>query len=279
MNNRVQKYNETYYSHAYEFERYDPPLKIVGAVASRWGPGDKFSFAKKKVMSLNLVTLGNGTFDQGNRKGKVGPGEVFIAHRGATQVFKTGDAGFLHKRSLLIEGVVLDAFMRTTGLLERDSVRPADPVRLISVFREAFRLMRDKPAGFVLGLSTLAWQALSELARSIVPAYPAPVQSAVEYMRRNLDRMLFLAEVVSVSGMSTRNFCRLFAQQTRLSPMAFFAARKMELAQSMLLNTKLSVKQVALSLGFEDQFHFSYRFKKQAGCSPLQFRQRNVKQE
>jgi AraC-like DNA-binding protein len=274
MNKRIQKYNEKYFSHTYKYERFDPPIKVMGAVISRWGPGDLFQNEKKKVLSLNLVTMGNGAWEQGNHSGPTQPGEVFLAHKGATQVFRTGTAGFLHKRSILIEGVVLDALLRTSNLISHNCIKPVDIVKLTSLFRKTFRLMRDKPDGFILAMSHCAYEILLELARSIAPEYPAPVQSAIEYMRRNLHRNLSLEKITFASGLSIRHFSRLFSSHLHMSPIAFFINQKMDLAQNMLLNTVMPVKQIAGTLGYEDQFHFSLQFKKHAGHSPMKFRDR-----
>jgi hypothetical protein len=192
MNKRVQKYREGFHSHSYKYDRFDPPLRIVAAVVSRWGPGDAFQYVKKKVMSLNLVTMGNATYEQGPNRGIVGRGEVFLAHKGASQVFKTGSEGFLHKRSILIDGVALDTLLRTTNLANYDYIRPVDIVRTNLLFRQAYYFMKNKPAGFTLALSRIVFDILTELGRSIAPEYPPAVQSAIEHMRRNLHQPLEL---------------------------------------------------------------------------------------
>ena len=274
--NRIQRYREGYASHLYKHDQFDPPLKIVTAVVSRWGPGDKFEYVRKKVTSLNLVTLGNACFRQNGRSGTVASGEFFLAHRGSDQCFKTGSAGFLHKRTLLVEGALLDSFMRTTGLSDRDVVKPHDLRHAMGLVRRSYGLLHSKPEGFVLELSNLAHCVLLELARSIAVGYPLPVQSTIEYLRRNLDRPLTLKAMARESGLSVRHFSRLFSEATRMSPSAFFAALKMELAENMLVNSGMSVKQIAGALGYEDPFHFSLQFKRHAGVSPKKFRDPQV---
>lgn len=278
MNKRTRISEEKHHSHSYKYERFDPPLKIQSAITSRWRPGDLFSYDRKKVMSINLVTMGNGEYEQNGNHGVVWPGEVFLAHKGATQRFFTGRSGFLHKRTILIEGTMLDPFLRTTGLIDRDCIRPVDRAAMTRLFRETFRVMRDKPDRFTSILSSLGYEILTELARSIAPEYPAPVQSAIEFMKRNLHRSLDLATIAGSSGLSVRHFSRLFNLQTGFSPMVFFTNQKMDLAETLLLNTALPIKQVAAALGYEDPFHFSLQFKKQAGESPLHFRQRAERQ-
>jgi AraC-like DNA-binding protein len=273
---RVLKYTERFYSHNYEFEAFDPPLRVVGAVASRWGPGDHFYNKKKQTFSINVVTYGNGVFNQESRTGTVLPGEAFLAHQGHEQLFSTGSAGYMHKRSILIEGRALDMLMQTTGLIDRDHVKPMDPALAIGLVRQAYRLLRDKPAGFTTALSSCAYDLLLELARSIAPEYPGDLHAAVEFVKRNLHRSCALDQIARAARMSTRQCNRLFHQHLNQSPVAFFIDQKMAVAASMVRNTSLPFKQIAAQLGYEDQFHFSMQFKKHFGMSPRKYRGKPV---
>ncbi|MEM8908847.1 MAG: AraC family transcriptional regulator, partial [Bacteroidota bacterium] len=51
--------------------------------------------------------------------------------------------------------------------------------------------------------------------------------------------------------------------------------RKTLEAKRVLLNTNLSIKEVAQEIGFEEPLQFSGFFKKKVGVSPSQFRQDN----
>src|SRR5688572_25268743 len=105
MNNRIQKYREQVYTHAHDHHPALPPTRVTIALVSRWGPGDCYERFNRQVLSFNFVTKGNMSFWQENKSGTVTPGQLFIAHKGKSQRFETGDAGFLHKRSILVEGI------------------------------------------------------------------------------------------------------------------------------------------------------------------------------
>ena len=48
----------------------------------------------------------------------------------------------------------------------------------------------------------------------------------------------------------------------------------MDKAKNLLTNEALTVQQIALMCGFSDFSHFSRYFRKQVGCSPLQWRRK-----
>src|SRR6185295_20239044 len=109
LNKRAQKYKQQRYReqvcHSHDHHSSLIPLRVTIALVSRWGPGDFYERVKRQVLSLNLVTKGNMIYRQGTKRGTVSPGELFIAQSGRDQRFETGDSGFLHKRTILVEGI------------------------------------------------------------------------------------------------------------------------------------------------------------------------------
>jgi len=270
---RIQKYRERLFSHNYDFSGFDPPLRLTLSLVSRWGPGDKFENIRKKSLSMNLVTIGEGVYEQNGHRGTVKPGQVFLAHRGANQVFKTGRTGYLHKRSILVEGRALEAILRATGLIDHDVVTPLAPGRVIALYRQSYRLLRMKPADFLVRQSALAYEIILELARSMLPEYPVEIRAAVDYMAGNISRPVTVEDIARSTGVSVRHCTRLFQKHFRLSPVRFFTNQKMTIAEQMLTNTSMPVKQVAAAVGYEDPYHFSLNFKKHFGRSPKHFRE------
>ena len=272
MNRRVQKYREQVYTHSHEHHPVLPPIRVTIALVSRWGPGDYYEQVNRQVLSFNLVTNGNMYFQQEHKRGRVGRGELFIAHKGKSQRFETGDAGFLHKRSILVEGIGLDALLQVTGLTEIDHVTFENPSRISRSFRHCYRLMRDKPSGFASELSLLVFALINECCHSIVAKYPPAVRAAIEFMEQNLKANPPLPVIATAAGLSVRNCSRLFRLHLGDSPLSFFIGLKINAAKAMLMHSALSIKQIGIEVGYQDQFHFSSQFKRRTGQSPRNFR-------
>ena len=229
------------------------------------------------MLSFNLVTRGNMAYRESSSQGTVSPGELFIAHKGRNHRFETGDAGFLHKRSILVEGIGLDALMQVTGLTAIDHVTFDNSARITSSFRRCYRLMRDKPSGFASELSLLAYAIINECCHSAAAKYPACVRAAINFMEQNLKKHPKLPVIAAAAGLSVRHCIRLFHTHLHESPLSFFIGMKMNAAKAMLMHSALSIKQVGTDVGYDDQFHFSAQFKHRTGQSPREFRLRYQK--
>lgn len=69
-------------------------------------------------------------------------------------------------------------------------------------------------------------------------------------------------------------FRKDFARELGMSPNNYLISARVSRAMELLLNPFTSVKDIALSLGFRDQYYFSRLFKSRNGISPEHYRQR-----
>jgi transcriptional regulator GlxA family with amidase domain len=98
------------------------------------------------------------------------------------------------------------------------------------------------------------------------------VELAKSFIERNCGRPITLGEVAKVSCAGVYSLCRRFREQEGLSPMAYCRELRMRSARRALLDTDLSVKQVAFGCGFKGQKQFGHAFKEAMGMSPRAFR-------
>lgn len=78
----------------------------------------------------------------------------------------------------------------------------------------------------------------------------------------------------SEMGLSYEGFRKRFTKLLGTSPGRYRAARVMDRACELMQEARDTDKQIALALGFCDEFHFSRRFKTLVGCPPREFRRR-----
>ncbi|MBQ4087516.1 MAG: helix-turn-helix transcriptional regulator [Clostridia bacterium] len=67
---------------------------------------------------------------------------------------------------------------------------------------------------------------------------------------------------------------RVFKNSYKVTPYSYLLDKRIDLSKQLLKNTNFSVKQIAYSLCFSDEFYFSNIFKKKVGISPSEFRKR-----
>ncbi len=97
------------------------------------------------------------------------------------------------------------------------------------------------------------------------------LQQVVEYIHEHLDRDLTLATLAAIAQMSPSYFSRLFKQSTGLSPHQYVIRCRIERAKQLLRQGELSIAEIAYSLGFTHQSHFSHHFKRLISSSPKAF--------
>jgi AraC family transcriptional regulator len=101
----------------------------------------------------------------------------------------------------------------------------------------------------------------------------AKLQQVVDYIQVYLDRDLSLKELAAIAQISPHYFSQLFKQSTGLSPHQYVIRCRIERAQTLLKQSKLSLAEIAEIVGFVDQSHLHRHFKRLMGVTPKTFRQ------
>lgn len=98
------------------------------------------------------------------------------------------------------------------------------------------------------------------------------IDSAIDFMRKNVDQNLTLEKLSQHVQFSPSHFSLLFRKKTGFSPIEYYNHLKMQQACQYLLFTKQRIKEIALEVGMFDQHYFSRIFKKTMGVSPQEYR-------
>lgn len=81
-----------------------------------------------------------------------------------------------------------------------------------------------------------------------------------------------IEKIAKGSAMSLRNFNRLFVKEIGLNPKDFIIRQKIETAKGLLLETNMTVTDVALEVGYNSLSKFITTFKRLEGRLPSDFR-------
>jgi AraC-like DNA-binding protein len=96
--------------------------------------------------------------------------------------------------------------------------------------------------------------------------------TAIEWMHQVPLDSFTIEEISQQVNRSSSSFSRLFTKATGSSPYQFYSGVLMTRAAEMLHEEQRSIKDIALSLGFRNQSHFSYAFRARWRESPSYFR-------
>jgi AraC family transcriptional regulator len=92
------------------------------------------------------------------------------------------------------------------------------------------------------------------------------------YIDANIDGSVTLANLSATAGLTRMHFARQFRAATGMRPHDYVLRRRIARAQQMLAVTSQDLIDIALSVGFKTQAHFTTVFKKLVGATPYRWR-------
>jgi len=104
------------------------------------------------------------------------------------------------------------------------------------------------------------------------------IEKVIEYMNKNFDRQVVLADAAKISNMTSVSFSRFFKAHTGISFIDNLMEIRLGHASRLLIDTNHPVSEVAYNCGFNNISNFNRLFKKKKGCTPKHFREDYLKE-
>lgn len=101
---------------------------------------------------------------------------------------------------------------------------------------------------------------------------PQSIAALKEYLDSHMSEHLTLEKCGEITFLSVSQTIRCFRSTYGLTPYEYLNRRRISTAKLLLLNSNLSIEEIAVQTGFSDRNYFSKYFKKKVGKSPSQFR-------
>ena len=98
------------------------------------------------------------------------------------------------------------------------------------------------------------------------------LSAVIQRMERNLEEPISPSILAREVGMSTRQLERLFRRYVQRSPKRYYMELRLQKARNLLMQTGMSVIEVALACGFTSPSHFSKCYRAHYGSTPYRER-------
>ena len=92
------------------------------------------------------------------------------------------------------------------------------------------------------------------------------------YIDNHLYQNIHVSDLAEQMCLSSDHFTRIFKQVSGMSPIQYIQAKRIERAQTLLLASRLSIKEIAETVGIPNLSQFSKLFTKETGHSPREYR-------
>lgn len=99
------------------------------------------------------------------------------------------------------------------------------------------------------------------------------IDKIVEYLNKNYDQTVHLADIAQLVNMSEPSLCRYIKQRTSKSFVDFLTDIRLGVAVRALIDSSQSVADIYYSCGFNNLSNFNRTFKKRKGMPPSEFRE------
>ncbi|NQZ58671.1 MAG: helix-turn-helix transcriptional regulator [Lentisphaeraceae bacterium] len=97
-------------------------------------------------------------------------------------------------------------------------------------------------------------------------------KQVLNYLEENITEEITVRDIATKLGYSESHFRSLFAKVSKLSPVQFLRHLRVETAQRLIREDRLSLTDIAFHVGFNSSQYFSNSFKKETGLSPRQYK-------
>lgn len=205
--------------------------------------------------------------------------DFFLLRPGGDLEFMTGPQGFCVKESLILSGNLLDDMLKRTGLEGNNYLPNVNVKKFESILHSFKALSKGFRSGILQELERRAYE-LILLLKEPPPSKKMPdgLVELFTFMETNLARPFSLRELARHYGCSISHLMRLFHAYCHTTPHRMLTELRMRRAVSLLLETELSIKEIASEVGYENSLNFSTEFKKKHHVSPREFRKKTLSQ-
>ena len=226
--------------------------------------------------TIHYVFSGSGTVRIGNTMYPVAPGSVFVVFPNQIrQIIPGGDA------PLGIHWAEMDGEVLLPELL-RLNLTPNEPILPLTVpggtgktaaYFSELSTAKEENSEHQLGICWLILGALSSETAQVKPQRIGNqrkyyVAQAIDLIHRCYMQDITVEDIADHCGLNRSYLGKLFRDETGKSTQEYLIEYRMEVACRYLRETTAPIGTIALSVGYQNQLHFSRAFRKTYGMSP-----------
>ena len=108
--------------------------------------------------------------------------------------------------------------------------------------------------------------------RRLPPGISAEIQSCMQYISLHINEVIGINDVAAHIGRSRAYVCDKFKKETNISVGQYITLCKLREARALLQYTDKPLNEISAYLAFSSQPYFQTVFKKNLGCTPLEYR-------
>ena len=135
---------------------------------------------------------------------------------------------------------------------------------------ESYQQLKTESTNLIIKIS-------KNLLTSVYNGNSKIVSNAIKYVNSNYSKRISLKDIEDNMHVNSSYFSSLFKNEMGITFISYINQVKIDYACNLLKDSTLSIIDIALEIGFDDQSYFTKVFKKQCGMTPKEYRLLNNK--
>ncbi len=233
--------------------------------------------------ALNYISSGRGTLEsRPHFSSAIEPGHAFLLFPKIWHRYAPDPETGWHEHWIGFDGEIARRWLRHKFFSAKNPVIKinAEDTVLATFTRIMQSIRANRPAlQQILAGATHNLMGLIFSSQQARPAHDAQntnaIESAIARIQNEFAGELNMKALARELGVSYSWFRHTFAAHTGLSPHQYLLEFRLVRARSLLAESELTIKEIAIQTGFEDEFYFSRLFRQKLNLSPSQWRSRS----
>lgn len=237
-----------------------------------WGPGVRDHYL------IHLVVAGKGVFQVGGASFHLQEGDLFLVKPNQLNTYAADATDPWEYYWVGFNGACANKLVQQTPFTDHHPLHHCkDPQSVREALYNIYLSRGTEPQqeALMTGYLYLFMAQLMKEARDTMPnpgsSSSQYVLAAIKYIQFNYSHDISVDDIAKAVGVSRSHLYRVFMANVGQSPIDYLTGFRISEACSLLKNAHLSIAEIAVSVGFFDQFYFSRVFKKVKGVPPSKY--------
>ena len=231
--------------------------------------------AHSQIYSIEYILSGSGEIQIDGLAYHPKAGDIYILPKDHDHFYWSDKRAPFHKIWMNVSGTLCDHLFDVYHLHQRYLLKSIDVQDIFEAFIEICQDYTLSPKLRTEKTSFLFHKLLVEIHQQLRPKEEVisdAVQKAKSILDNHVHTTITISELARQVNLSSSQLTRLFKHAFHQTPYDYFLTKKMEMAEVLLVETRLSIQEISDRLSFSDEHYFSTLFKQKMNCTPSSLR-------
>lgn len=246
--------------------------------------GYYFTWDRGRILEeyqINYITEGSGILETKEGRYNINPGSIILLRPGMWHRYKPHKNLGWREHYIGFNGMYADYLLGTEFFdAEHPVVHVGFQDNILAPFFRILDIIKDEKPGYQQITSGLLIQIMGNMVSCLKNKdfegkdIERKIRQARIYFRDNLNKNIDAEKLADELNLGYSYFRRMFKKFTGISPVQYHLMLRLQRAKDLLVSTDMSVKEIAIDLGFQSIFYFTRIFRKKIGITPTDFRKK-----